>query len=447
MKLLTGFCALLLLAGCASGAALTSTAGTRKRSELVPRVDHHQHLMSPAAIRPPEPLLPAIQLPEELARLLRRRGEISGSTTPSDLFTEDAQLLRILEGNWLHGSKAVHEYLGFVEKGLQYIPNAYGMDGSSGYIAGTVREGEAGKHVLNFLLALKKGTDGRWRIAAESATLIPPPTQQEPATADKLIEQLDDARIQRAVVLSIAYWYGSASRAPSEDEYDKVRAENDWVVQQAARYPDRLVPFCSVNPLKDYALQELERCAKMTTVKGMKLHFGNSGINVKKPEHVEKLRRFFRAANDKRLAIVAHLWIVDGTYGREHSEIFLNQLLPEAPDVTVQIAHLAGAGPGYGFDDAMAVFAEAIAAGDPRTRNLYFDMASNVTEDDSAENVALAARRIRQVGPRRILYGSDMTLGTTNPPPAAAWATARRRLPLTDEELAIIANNVAPYLR
>ena len=53
------------------------------------------------------------------------------------------------------------------------------------------------------------------------------------------------------------------AKTPLEDEYAKVQAENDWVVQQMARYPERLVPFCGVNPLKDYALQELERCATM----------------------------------------------------------------------------------------------------------------------------------------------------------------------------------------
>jgi predicted TIM-barrel fold metal-dependent hydrolase len=441
MKWLTGFCVWVLLAGCAAPVV-------QKRSELIPLVDHHQHLMSPAAIRPPEPLLPAIQLPEELARLLRVRGEISGSSAPSDVFTEDAQLLTIRDGVWVRGQPAVHKFLGFVAKGIRYIPNAYGVDGASGYIAGTVQLGEPAKDVLNFLLALQKGPDGKWRIAAESATLKPPPTMQEPATAERLIEQLDDARIPRAVVLSIAYWYGSASRkAPPEEEYAKVRAENDWVIQQAARFPERLVPFCSFNPLKDYALAELARCAKHASVRGLKLHFGNSGVDVKNPQHVEQLRRVFRAANEHRLAIVAHLWITGGSYGREHSEIFLKEVLPEAPDVTVQIAHLAGAGPGYGFDDAVAVFADAIAAGDPRTRNLYFDVATNVTDEEPPETLALVAKRLRQLGLGRILYGSDMTVGTETPPPAASWATLRRLLPLEDAELRTLAHNVAPYLR
>jgi hypothetical protein len=38
---------------------------------------------------------------------------------------------------------------------------------------------------------------------------------------------------------------------------------------------------------------------------------------VQRPEHVERLRRFFRAANDRRLAVVAHVRQL-GPYPREH---------------------------------------------------------------------------------------------------------------------------------
>jgi predicted TIM-barrel fold metal-dependent hydrolase len=51
--------------------------------------------------------------------------------------------------------------------------------------------------------------------------------------------------------------------------------------------------------------------------------------------------------------------------------------------------------------------------------------------------------RIRQVGPQRVLYGTDLG------PPAArqSWAHFRAVVPLTDEEFKTIAGNVAPYLR
>lgn len=74
------------------------------------------------------------------------------------------------------------------------------------------------------------------------------------------------------------------------DEYGNVKAENDWVTAQVARYPDRLVGFCGVSPLKDYAVQEVRRCASKLPMKGLKIHFGSSGVDVLNPEHLDKVR-------------------------------------------------------------------------------------------------------------------------------------------------------------
>lgn len=90
--------------------------------------------------------------------------------------------------------------------------------------------------------------------------LTPGATGPQSRAALDLIALLDQAGIKRAVLLSVGYIYGSPARTV-EDEYTKVRAENDWNGAQAALYPKRLRAFCGVNPLKDYALRELERCA------------------------------------------------------------------------------------------------------------------------------------------------------------------------------------------
>jgi predicted TIM-barrel fold metal-dependent hydrolase len=415
---------------------------------LVPAVDHHQHLLSPTAARlDDQPTLPAVELPEDLTRLLRAREKAwNDKTALAGLYTEDSVLLNYDTHSWIKGREQVAGYLGErFARAYRVTPIAYSVDGSAGYISAyfTRGEGASTKHFGGVHLSLKKGGDGAWRIAAETPT-FPGPEALEPIDAQQLVAYLDEAGIRRAVVLSLAYWYGSPLGKPVEDEYAKVRAENDWTAAQAARFPDRLVAFCSFNPLKDYALQELDRCIRDLHVKGLKFHFGNSGIDVKNPEHVEKVRRIFRAANQRRLAIVAHLWTLDRSYGRKDAEIFLSQILPEAPDVVVQIAHMAGGGPGW-TDPALEVYADAVAAGDPRTRNLYFDIAT-VADSQSGEDLKLLARRIRQIGPRRILYGSDAAFGGRSTP-RQEWGTFRGMVPLTETELQVIAGNVAPYLK
>jgi predicted TIM-barrel fold metal-dependent hydrolase len=271
-----------------------------------------------------------------------------------------------------------------------------------------------------------------------------------PFDAEGLIAQLDAAGIRRAVVLSVGYLYGDPRRQ-IPDHYPLVRAENDWLAQQVRRYPDRLTGFCGFNPLETYALVEMDRCATVLHLRGLKFHMGNSGVDFRNPQHVERVRQVFAAANARRLPVVVHLRTRNPAYGRADAEIFLAQVLPAAPDVVVQVAHLAGAGPGYPAhaDEAMAVFAEAIAAGDSRTRNLYFDATTNVTTKTTAENAALIVSRIRQVGVQRVLFGADLATGLPggNPQPREAWTTFRTMLPLTDAELGAIAANVPPYMR
>ena len=92
----------------------------------------------------------------------------------------------------------------------------------------------------------------------------------------------------------------------------------------------------------------------------------------------------------------------------------------------------------------LAVYADAIAARDPRTKNLYFDVAT-VTRDRTAEGLRQDAALMRKIGMRRILYGTDTS--PPNPPARVSWANFRGLMPLTDEEFKTIAGNVAPYLR
>ena len=107
----------------------------------------------------------------------------------------------------------------------------------------------------------------------------------------------------------------------------------------------------------------------------------------------------------------------------------------EAPDVPVQIAHLAGVGR-YDerlVDGALRVFADAVTAKDKRMKRVYFDVSVAPVEP----NQELIVKRLRTLGMGRILYGSDS-------PPLAAWR-AFRKLPLTEREFRRIETNRAPY--
>jgi predicted TIM-barrel fold metal-dependent hydrolase len=272
---------------------------------------------------------------------------------------------------------------------------------------------------------------------------------QPPIDARAMIRMLDDAGIRRAVLLSNAFRYGNPSEPPRPDEYARVMAENDWTAREAARYPRRLVAFCSFNPLKDYAIAELNRCARDARFgRGIKLQLGYSDVDLDDLVELTLLRRVFRVANANGMAIVVHLRPRRARkFGTAQALTFIDELLAAAPDVPVQIAHFCGGGSDDDApaDQALAVFAAAIARQDPRVRNLYFDTALLASASTPPARAQFVAEQIRLIGTGRMLYGSDGG-DPTDPPPKAA-VDAFRKLPLSEAELGAILGNVAPYLR
>lgn len=264
-----------------------------------------------------------------------------------------------------------------------------------------------------------------------------------------LLRMLDSAGIARGVVLSMGYSFSDERKAAKVPDPDRAtRDENDWTSQQVMLSHGRLLGFCSVNPLRESALGEIDRCLALPGIVGLKLHFGNSGVSLRDTAMARRMERVFAVANAHHAAIVVHMRSRGGTnYGAEDAQLFLDRLLPNAPDVVVQIAHLAGGGeyPDYA-DQAMNVFATAIERGDPRTRNLYFDQTTVATPASTPGDGAAIARIIRRVGVNRVFFGSDMPVAG-NPPPAEGWAIFRAKVPLTAAEMRTIALNEPPYAK
>jgi predicted TIM-barrel fold metal-dependent hydrolase len=262
---------------------------------------------------------------------------------------------------------------------------------------------------------------------------------------------MDKAGVQRALVLSLAYQYGSPNKAAVADEYARVKEENDWTAHQVAQFPERLRAFCGVDPLKDYALSEIARCGKNPYLhSGLKLHFGNSDVDLDNPLHVSRLRQVFQSADEHGMAIVVHLrpsLSRSRPYGKREAIVFLNSVLTAAPHVSIQIAHLAGAG-GYddpSVDQALSVFVDAIASRDPRMDHVYFDISGVAGLGRWSERKDVIAERIRQIGVSRILWGSDGAFGGGMTPEQAL--KAYRELPLSKQEFETIEANIAPYMR
>jgi uncharacterized protein len=423
---------------------------TGKTQEIVPLVDYHAHINSLMYAQTSfPPILPSVQLPPELARLLREFGKNWRSESGlAPLFTEDSMMVKRDVNNWVKG-KAVVSGVWSKTYGeeITLIPVAYYTDDSAGYIMAYLGDTDPTPTIWGeAMIAVKKEKDGQWRIAGKTISEGYPRAQQA-TTAEDFLAELDAAAIQRANILSIAFVFAGSPELKA-DEAARVRAENDFNAQQAARHPSRLTAFCSLNPLKPYALDEVESCGRDPRIKGLKFHFSDSGVFLTNPQHLLKLKAVFEAANKHRLAVTAHIMASSADYDpKATATILLNDLLPLVPDVPVQIAHMGGDSRfGEQSQAAFAVFAAAIQAKDPRTTHLYFDGSGpvDVSGSQSPESLETVAAAMRRVGMNRILFASDRH-SPNNAPPAETWKAWRAKLPLTEAEFRDIADNVVQY--
>lgn len=279
--------------------------------------------------------------------------------------------------------------------------------------------------------------------------------REHAATAKDLIAALDAAHIERAAALSDAYRLGSPFvHVPNEAE--AVERENEWTAAQVRQYPTRLMGFCSVNPLRSYAMSAIQRCSQLG-LHGLKLHLANSRFNFERSADVKKLERIFALANRLHMAIIIHLR-TDEKWNSERSvRLFVDKVLPMAPDVPVQVAHM-GAWGGYdrSTDTALQTFISSCRSHRPTCRHLFFDISVVVLDPAATDRVdRLLAREqqdfpqgpyrlaanIRKFGIQRILFGSDFP----DSMPAEYEQLLRTELKLKPGEVDQLFSNVAPY--
>lgn len=287
-------------------------------------------------------------------------------------------------------------------------------------------------------------------------TRAPDDPNYQATTAKQVLAALDAASIEHGLVLSIAYMFGSA-QTEITNEYSLVKAENNYIAEQVATAPERLIGACSVNPLRPYARSEIKRCADDPRLRALKLHLTNSRIDLRNTEHVQVLAGVFNLLQDLNMPVVVHMRTGNPNYGAEDARIFIREVMSQAPGLPIHIAHMAGWG-GYdaSTDSALESFALALSKGTIDPELISFGLGAVVFQptaagDDRAlelkvrqANVQLAAR-IREIGPERVLFATDWPSW----PPTRDMrlkinqnaSLLRQELPLSTEELNIIFSN------
>lgn len=210
------------------------------------------------------------------------------------------------------------------------------------------------------------------------------------------------------------------------------------------QHRDRLIGFCSVNPLSNYAISSIARC-KLEGLTGLKLHLANSHFSFTSEANIAALRRVFIAANARRMPIILHMRTGEIFDGAQAVDVLFDNILPQAEKVAVQVAHLAG---WSRYDDvsdsALSRFAERCNVQPTRCARLYFDLAAALPLDPySQRNRERLQANMRSLGLWRFLFASDSPTYS----PATYKRTVQSELPLSPDEIATVLGNAASYLK
>lgn len=293
--------------------------------------------------------------------------------------------------------------------------------------------------VTNLLGEMKKAMPGVFEGLSDDIFQV--------RTGEDALRELDRAGIQKGVLLSAGYMFGFSAMSLEPEEVARLmRAENQYNVDQARASNGRLVAMVGINPFLDNALVELNHWSQQTGAAGVKLHLGNSGLDLGNPDQVKALADFFAAASKARMPLVVHLR-GEAPFTATNITTFIDTVLSQAGDLPVQIAH----GGSFGGIDAatlkaLKLYGAAIASKAPGTANLVFDLsgvaqldlsslASVPKEGIEAHSVdewrTFYVNEMRQVGLDRFVVASDWPALN---PPAEYFAAEHAALPVTDAE-------------
>ncbi len=256
--------------------------------------------------------------------------------------------------------------------------------------------------------------------AAERVNRLVGEGSVEPLSGDELVGRMDTDGIVRALVLSTAYMSAmdavEEGRLPPDEERATVELENDFCAAECARFPDRLIPFCSVNPKRPWARDEIDRCAEMHGMRGVKFHFWNSVVDLRGRRSLDELAGLFGHLAERGLPAVIHVFngsVAD--FGPDDVERFVTDVIAPAPDLRVSFAHAGGAGGLHPrIVEIFRRLNEVAPADSPLGRRLWVDI-SAVMFTRRFKSIPPTSELARGVmaellatwGPERTLWGSD----------------------------------------
>lgn len=190
-----------------------------------------------------------------------------------------------------------------------------------------------------------------------------PDAPQRPFDVGSMLERMDAAGVEMAMVCSLAQ-----------------RIEAEFIEGLVAAHPDRLFGFGQVLPQQDGAIEEIARMAAVPGIKGLKLHPSLHGYHF--ADH-GLLDPVFAACREHGLAVLVNA--LDDAFV---SPLAIEEISRGFPEVPVLIAHMGAV---WNVPEACIVAA--------RNDQIHLETSATMLAD-----VRVAYRR---VGPEKIVMGTE----------------------------------------
>jgi len=219
-------------------------------------------------------------------------------------------------------------------------------------------------------------------------------------TGTDLVHKLDQAGIDRAVIFP----------------FTEGNFSNDSVAAYFGEFPDRLIPFCSVNPWDaNTAVAEVSRRLADDNFRGVKLHPTLHGYNLADHGLVDSI---FDVADKHSVPIIVH-----GASDLYNSPLAFAEMAQSFPNVPLLMAHM---GTFWLFQQAIELAA--------KLPNLYLET--------SRAPVFEIGEAVKALGAEKVIFGTD------SPFVDYEWEVSKmkRVAPNSEDYSLIMGGNIARLL-
>ena len=204
-----------------------------------------------------------------------------------------------------------------------------------------------------------------------------------PADAESLVGSMERNSISKSIILGMGW-----------TDYGLALDINDYLIESSKNHPDKLIPFCSINPAwGEDALYELERCFNKGARGIGELHPDTQNFDITSVAEMEGIMKF---CEDKQLPVLIHCSEPIGHSYPGKGQTHPSKLIHFINNFQSNIIICAHFGGGLPFYSMMPEIRSSLT-------NVYFDSAAApyLYEPGVYNNVE------QLLGSKHLLFGSD----------------------------------------